>query len=464
MSLLSYECRQTLPCFSIEYPSDWLLEASRAAPNQGAVELTSEDLGGRVTIEWGPALSPQGELEGAAARYARHEVLQQQRVSQDGVAWSEVVYHGWKDARSPQPDRLCARYTQRAGTIWRVSYRLDGASGSRRRPAAEGILKRFRFLTGVEANEPAWRHHRYMASVQEFAFHHPSDWDVVPAVEGQAGTCTVTPPEGGSFQVEWGRSLTMADFLQQARVEYRELAPLLERPGLMLRSGTWDEVIFDGTRASADAWGGERPETERARFRIGMAGGLPWIMGYRIPHERLAEIGPSFDRMLASLRILGTQELPPLPEGQESRGLQLELGLEMALCLTLKQNLEPMPFAERLLQELHLLRVLMAYEGLLLPHIAITQGPEAPLFGWRLRAGSQILSEHDLGKGAFEPLALVVEAMRAETARLDALLTPRLARPELVQQLFPRSPHAYERLRARRPELNLPPSGNVSQG
>jgi hypothetical protein len=100
----------------------------------------------------------------------------------------------------------------------------------------------------------------------------------------------------------------------------------------------------------------------------------------------------------------------------------------------------------------------MAYEGLLLPHLTVAQGSGAPLFGWRLRAGSQCLIERDLGKGALDPLVQVVEVMRGETARLDALLTPRLARPELVQQLFPRSPHAYERLRALRPELNLPAS------
>ncbi len=456
VSLLSYECRSTLPCFAIEYPSDWLLETSHATPNQGAVELSTEDLGGSVTIEWGPSLSPHGELENAAARYARHEVVQQQRVTSEGIAWSEVVYHGWKDARTPQPDRLCARFTQRAGIIWRVAYRLNGAAGARRRPAAEGILKRFHFLNGLDAHEPAWRHHRYMASVQEFAFNHPSTWDVVPDVNGATGSCVVTLPEGGVFQVAWGQPQSLGEFSQRARLDYRNFVPLLERPGLILRSGTWDELVFDGTSVSGDAWSGERPRTERGRYRFGMVGGLPWVIGYRIPHERLAEVAPSFDRMLASMRILGTQELAPFPEPPESRGLQLELGLELALCPSLRQNLEPVPFADRLAQELHLLRVLMAYEGLLLPHMGISQGPEAPVFGWRLRAGTQTLAERDLGKGALDPLVQLVEALRGETPRLDALLTPRLARPELVQQLFPRSPNAYERLRSLRPELNLP--------
>lgn len=461
LSLLSYECRSTLPCFAIEYPSDWLLDTSRATPNQGAVELSSEDLGGVITIEWGPALSPQAELENASQRYARHELIQQQRVSFEGIAWSEVVYHGWKDARTPQPDRLCARYTQRAGLIWRVAYRLNGATGARRRPAAEGILKRFHFLNGVDAQAPAWRHHRYMASVQEFAFNHPSDWNVVPDVTGDAGTCTVTLPEGGTFQVAWGRPQTMAEFQQKARLEYRELVPLLERPGLALRSGTWDELIFDATRSVGDAWSDARPQKERGRYRFGMVGGLPWVIGYQLPHERLAEIAPSFDRMLASMRILGTQDIGHLPEPSEARGLQLELGLELALCLSLRQNLEPVGFADRLAQELHLLRVLMAYEGLLVPHLTFGQGPEVAAFGWRLRAGSQTLAEQDLGKGSLDPLVQVVEALRKETPRLDSLLTPRLARPELVQQLFPRAPHAYERLRALRPELNLPASAET---
>lgn len=461
MSLLSYECRTTLPCFAIEYPSDWLLDSSRAWPNQGSLELTAEDLGASVTIEWGPTLSPHGELEHAAARYARHEIVQQQRVSGEGIAWSEVIYQGWKDARTLQPDRLCARFTQRGGTIWRVAYRLNGSTGARRRPAVEGILKRFRFLNGLDAQFPAWRHHRYMASVQEFAFNHPSDWNVVPDVNGSSGSCTVSLPEGGVFQVSWGQPQSMAEFIQKARLEYRAFESLLERPGLVLRSGTWDELVFDATQPPADSWSGDRPQTERGRYRFGMIGGLPWILGYRLPHGRLAEIAPSFDRMLASMRILGTQEMAPLLEGSESRGLQLEIGQELALCLSLKQTLEPVPFMDRLAQELHLLRVLMAYEGLLLPHLGITQGPEAPVFGWRLRAGSQTLAEQDLGKGTLEPVVQVVEALRNETSRLDALLTPRLARPELVQQLFPRSPHAYERLRALRPELNLPASTPV---
>ncbi|MNR81268.1 hypothetical protein D3C86_265730 [compost metagenome] len=456
LSLLSYECRATLPCFAIEYPSDWLLDTSRAKPNQGAIELSSEDLGGVVTIEWGPALSPQGELENASQRYSRHEVVQQQRVSFEGIAWSEVVYHGWKDARTPQPDRLCARFTQRAGMIWRVAYRLNGAAGARRRPAAEGILKRFHFLKGVDAHEAHWRHHRYMASVQEFAFNHPSDWNVVPEVSGETGACTVTPPAGGSFQVSWGRPQTMAEFMQKERLDFREFTPLLERPGLVLRSGTWDELVFDGTRVSGDAWSEERPKKVRGRYRFGMAGGMAWVIGYRLPHEQLAEVSPSFDRMLASMRILGTQELAHLPEMPEGRGLQLELGMELALCTSLRQNLEPVAFGDRLAQELHLLRVLMAYEGLLVPHLTIVQSPDAPVFGWRLRAGSQNLVERDLGKGGLDPLVQVLEGMRNETPRLDGLLTPRLARPELVQQLFPRSPHAYERLRALRPELNLP--------
>ncbi len=458
MSLLSYECHATLPCFAIEYPSDWLLDTSRATPNQGSLELTTDDLGASITIEWGPALSPHGELEHAASRYARHEVVQQQRVSTEGIAWSEVVYQGWKDARSPQPDRLCARFTQRAGIIWRVSYRLNGATGVRRRPAAEGILKRFHFLNGIDAQSPSWRHHRYMASVQEFAFNHPSDWNVVPDVDGATGDCKVSLPEGGTFRAAWGRPQTMAEFMQKTRLEYRDFVPLLERPGLALRTGTWDELVFDGTRVSGDAWSGERRQTERGRYRFGMVGGLPWVIGYLLPHDRLAEFAPSFDRMLASMRILGTQEIAQLADAPEPRGLQLELGLELALCLTLKQTMEPMAFADRLAQELHLLRVLMAYDGLLLPHVVICQGPDAPVFGWRLRAGNQVLVERDLGKGALDPLAQVVEAMRNETTRLDALLTPRLARPELVQQLFPRSPNAYERLRALRPELNLPAS------
>lgn len=458
MSLLSYECHATLPCFAIEYPSDWLLDASRATPNQGSIVLSTDDLGGSITIEWGPALSPQGELEHAASRYARHEVTQQQRVSTEGIAWSEVVYQGWKDARTPQPDRVCARFTQRAGTIWRVSYRLNGAAGARRRPAAEGILKRFHFLNGRDAQSASWRHHRYMASVQEFAFNHPSDWNVVPSVEGTTGDCTVSLPEGGTFQVAWGRPQTMAEFAQKTRRDYHDFVPLLERPGLALRTGTWDELVFDGTRVSGDAWSGERRQTERGRYRFGMIGGLPWVIGYLLPLERLAEFAPSFDRMLASMRILGTQDIAHLADGPEPRGLQLELGLELALCLSLKQTLEPVAFADRLAQEVHLLRVLMAYEGLLLPHLTICQGPDAPVFGWRLRAGTQTLVERDLGKGALDPLVQVVEAIRNETARLDGLLTPRLARPELVQQLFPRSPHAYERLRALRPELNLPAS------
>jgi hypothetical protein len=463
VSLLSYECRATLPCFALEYPSEWLLDASRATPNQGCVELATEDLGGVITIEWGPALSPQGELENASLRYARHEMLQQQRVSSEGIAWSEVVYQGWKDARTSQPDRLCARFTHRAGLIWRVAYRLNGASGARRRPAAEGIMKRFRFMNGVEALDPAWRHHRYMASVQEFAFNHPGDWHVVPEVEGETGSCTISLPAGGVFHVNWGQPhggqpQSMAEFVRQARLDYHDFAVLMERPALHLRSGTWDELVFDATLTPANSWSDERPKKERGRYRFGLAGGIPWVMGYRLPQARLAEVAPSFDRMLASMRILGMQESAPPSEGTEPRGLQLELGAELALCPSLNQTLEPVSFGDRLAQELHLLRVLMAYEGLLLPHLTVAQGSGAPLFGWRLRAGSQCLIERDLGKGALDPLVQVVEVMRGETARLDALLTPRLARPELVQQLFPRSPHAYERLRALRPELNLPAS------
>ncbi|GEM_PF-4370176 len=461
MSLLSYECRATLPCFSIEYPSDWLLDNSHAKPNQGYIELSTEDLGGSVTIEWGPALSPQGELDNLASRYSRHEILQHQRVSCEGIAWSEVIYQAWKDARTPQPDRLCARFTQRGGTIWRIAYRLNGTAGARRRPTAENILRRFHFLNGQNPSEPAWRHHRYMASVQEFAFNHPSDWNVVPDVTGNEGSCTVDLSEGGSFFVRWGQPQTMAEFAQKARLDYHKFVPLLERHAVALRSGAWDEIVFDATATASDAWSAERPRIERGRYRFGNAGGLPWVMGYRLPHERLAEISPSFDRMLASMRILGTQDIAHLPETPESRGLQLELGCELALCLSLKQTLEPMPFADRLTPELHLLRVLMAHEGLLLPHLGLCQSAEAPAFGWRLRAGSQTLVERDLGKGAFDPLVQVLEALRNETPRLDALLTPRLARPELVQQLFPRSPNAYERLRVLRPELNLPALGSV---
>lgn len=455
MSLLSYECRTAYPCFAVAYPSDWLLDTSRAFPNQGSVELSTEDLSASVTVEWGPSLSPQAELELAGSRYNRHEVLQQQRLNLEGAAWSEVVYQGWKDQRTPTPDRVCARFTQRSGTIWRVSYRLGSAGGSRRRPAAESILNHFRFLNGLEPLDTAWRHHRYMASAQEFAFNHPAEWDVVPAVSGDRGSCSVTLPEGGVFQVSWGHPQTMEEFLKQARLDYREVVPLLERPGLALRSGVWDEVVFDGTRASADAWSAARPEIERGRFRFGKVGGQSWVMGYRLPHARLAEIAPSFDRMLASMRILGMQDAAT-GDSPEPRGLQLELGSELALCLSLRQSLEPVAFADRLAQEIHLLRVTLAYEGLLVPHMALCQGPHAPAFGWRLRAGNQVLIERDLAKGALDPMVLIIEALRSETPRLDALLTPRLARPELVQQLFPRSPNAYERLRALRPELNLP--------
>lgn len=461
MSLLSYECRVTLPCFAIEYPADWVLDTSHATPNQGYVELATADLGGVVTIEWGPGLSPQGELEQANSRYARHEMLQQQRLSHEGIAWSEVIYQGWKDSRTPQPDRLSARFTQRSGLIWRAAYRLNGATGARRRSAAESIIKRFRFLNGQEVQDPAWRHHRYMAATQEFAFNHPGDWHVVPEVEGNAGSCTVTLSEGGVFQVSWGQShgggpQTMAEFARQARLDYREFAVILERPGLQLRSGAWDELLFDATVAPADSWSETRPEKLRGRYRFGMAGGIPWVMGYRLPQGQLATTGPSFDRMMASMRILGMQESARLPASPESRGLQLELGLELALCPSLNQAQAAVGFGERLAQELHMLRVMMAYEGLLLPHLGIVRSPDASLFGWRLRAGKDTLVERDLGKGALDPLVQVVEVMRSETARLDGLLTPRLARPELVQQLFPRSPHAYERLRTLRPELNLP--------
>lgn len=458
MSLLSYECHASLPPFGLSYPADWLLDESRARPNRGSVEITAEDYGGTVTVEWGPDLSPHGELELAASRFSRHEVVQQQRVMSEGVAWSELVYHAWPDAKAQAPDRCFARFTQRSGLIWRVAYRLMGATGARRRPAAEAIAQHFHFLpTATPAPDVAWRHHRFMAGSQEFAFNHPAAWEVVPEVQGEVGSCSVTSPEGGVFQVRWGRAETAESLAQRLRQEYREVSFLLDRPGLLLPSGTWAERVFDGTRQTTDAWGSEQPQPERGRLRFGRTGGVDWVLGYRLPHATLAEEAPAFERMLASMRILGTQELARLPEPPEPRGIQLELGLELALALTLRQGLQPVGLFERLTPELQVLRTMMAHEGYLLPHLAVVAHPEAPLFGYRLRAGGQGLLERDLSKSEFEPLVQILEELRHETPRLDALLTPRLARPERVQELFPRAPKAYEHLRALRPELNLPP-------
>lgn len=457
MPPLTYECHATLPGFSIDYPPDWRVDASMVAPNQGALTLSLADQSASVVIEWGPGLTPQAIMDEAASGFARHEILSRQRLATEGIIWSELVYQGWKDGRDPQPDRVCARLTQRSATIWRIGYRLGGSMGSRRRPAVEAILKRFKFLPSRPTNEGAWRHHRYMADTVEFAFNHPAAWDVVPAVQTGAGTCTVELPGGGRFLAQWAPQLPADRFLDQERMKYREFDVLLQRPNLQLRNGTWDEAVFDGKIAPSSEWSGEGERRERGRYRFGILSGMAWILGYTVSHDRLAALQPSLDRMLASMRILGMNAGAPGEVPPASKGLHLEIGLEMAACLPARTAFEATAFGDRLSEEMHLLRTLLAYEGLLLPPLTVRSHPELPAFGYRIGSAQQTVCERDLGKDDIDPLTRLLEELRTEASRLDALFTPRLARPELVAQLFPRAPNAYEKLRSLRPELQLPP-------
>lgn len=456
MPPLTYECHATLPGFSVEYPPDWRVDAAMVAPNQGRLVLALEDQSASVVVEWGPALTPQSILDEAERHFTRHEILSRQRVASEGIVWSELVYQGWKEAREPQPDRVCARLTQRSALIWRIGYRLNGAMGSRRRPAVEAILKRFKFLPSRPPNESAWRHHRYMADTLEFAFNHPSAWDVVPAVQGGAGTCTVDLPGGGRFLAQWGPQLPADRFLDQQRMAYREFSVLLQRPGMAFKSGTWDEVFFEGRIAPASDWSGEAARVERGRYRFGVLNGMAWILGYTVGLDQLAAFQPSLDRMLASMRILG---LAPAPgEGvPPAKGLTLDLGVELAAVLPARAAFDATAFADRLGEELQVLRPLLAYEGLLLPPLSVRLNPELPAFGYRIGSAHQAFCERDLGKDDIDPLTRLLEELRCEAPRLDALFTPRLARPDLVAQLFPRAPNAYEKLRSLRPELQLPP-------
>lgn len=457
MPPLTYECNATLPGFSVEYPPDWRVDASMVEPNQGRLVLSLEDQSATVVVEWGPALTPQSILEEAERQFVRHEILTKQRVATEGILWSELVYQGWKDARAAQPDRVCARLSQRSTTFWRIGYHLNGALGSRRRPAVEAILKRFKFLPPKPPNEGAWRHHRYMADSLEFAFNHPSAWDVVPAVQGGAGTCTVDLPGGGSFLVQWGPQLPADRFLDQHRMKYREFTVLLQRPDLALKNGTWNEVFFDGKIAPSSDWSGEVARMERGRYRFGILNGMAWILGYTVSHEKLAALQPSLDRMLASMRILGMAPQVPGDGVAPPKGLSLDVGIEMAVSLPAKPGFEATGFVDRLTEELPLLRTLLAYEGVLLPPMSVRVNPELTAFGYRIGSASQAFVERDLGKDDIDPMTRLLEELRSEASKLDALFTPRLARPDLVAQLFPRAPNAYEKLRSLRPELQLPP-------
>lgn len=457
MPPLSYECHATLPGFAVEYPPEWRVDASMVAPNEGRLVLSLEDQSASVVIEWGPGLTPQAILDEAASRFTRHEILSKQRVASEGILWSELIYQGWKDARDPLPDRVCARLTQRSATIWRIGYRLGGAMGSRRRPAVEAILKRFKFLPSRPPNEGAWRHHRYMADTLEFAFNHPAAWDVVPAVQGGAGTCTVELPGGGVFIAQWGPQLPADRFLDQQRMKYREFNVLMERPGLVLKSGTWDEVIVEGKIAPSSDWSGEVARFERGRYRFGVLSGMAWILGYTVSHDQLVALQPSLDRMLASMRILGMAAQVPGEPLPPAKGLVLEVGQELAASLPARTPFEATGYVERLTEELHLLRTLLAYEGLLLPPLSVRAHPDLAAFAYRVVSANQTFLERDLGKDDIDPLTRLVEELRTEAGRLDALFTPRLARPDLVAQLFPRTPNAYEKLRSLRPELQLPP-------
>lgn len=457
MPPLTYECHTTLPSFSIEYPPDWRVETGMVAPNQGRVVLSLADQSASVVIEWGPGLTPQAIMDEADRTFARHEILTKQRVATEGVIWSELVYQGWKDGRDPQPDRVCVRLAQRSATIWRIGYRLGGAMGSRRRPAVEAILKRFKFLGSRPPNEGAWRPHRYMADALEFAFNHPAAWDVVPTVQAGTGTCSVELPGGGIFMAQWGPQLPADRFLDQQRMKYREFDVRLQRPGLRLKNGTWDEVVFDGKIAPSSEWSGEGARFERGRYRFGVQSGMAWILGYTVSQDKLAALQPSLDRMLASMRILGMNVPAPGEVPPPSRGLHLDLGIELAASLPAKAVFEESAFSERLAEEMHLLRTVLAYEGLLLPPLSVRSHPELPPYGYRIGSAQQTLCERDLGKDDIDPMTRLLEELRTEAGRLDALFTPHLARPELVAQLFPRVPNAYEKLRSLRPELQLPP-------
>lgn len=451
---VSYECRATLPAFTIAYPPDWRLTTEQAVPNQGRIVLDTE--GAQVIVGWGPATTLQNLLTEALEGAVRHEVGPAQRATVNWISWQEIPVQVWKEARAAQPDKLAIRLTQRNGASWHVIYRLAAAQAIRRKPALDAILRSLSFLSGQAVPEPSWRHHRYMANAVEFAFNHPSRYDVLPEVQGEEGTCMVQLPDEGRFFIKWGPQLDAVRYLEQGRMQYREFAMLLERPDLRLRNGTWNEVVFDGLRMPISGWGDGRPAYERGRYRHGENGGLTWLMGYSLPHSVLGAVQPLADRMLASMRILGLQDALP-EETAEARGVQLELGAELALCFAPRATHEPVAIAERLVQEIPLLRVLLAYEGHLLPHLPVKEHPGAPLFGWRIRLGSQCLVERDVLKGDFEPLGQILEDLRLEAPKLDGMLTPRLSRPELVQQLFPRAPNAYEKLRGLRPELQLPP-------
>lgn len=328
--------------------------------------------------------------------------------------------------------------------------------GSRRRPAVEAILKRFKFLPSKPPNEGAWRHHRYMADALEFAFNHPAAWDVVPYVQGGAGTCSVELPDGGTFLAQWGPQVPADRFLDQQRMKYREFNVLLQRPGLALKNGTWDEVIVDGKIAPSSDWSGEEARYERGRYRFGTLSGMAWILGYTVSHDKLAALQPSLDRMLASMRILGMAPQSP-GEVPPAKGLCLDIGLEMAASLAARPVFEATPFIDRLSDELQVLRTLLALEGLLLPPLTVRPHPELPAFGYRVGSGHQSFCERDFGKDDIDPLTRLLEELRTEAGKLDSLFTPRLARPDLVAQLFPRAPNAYEKLRSLRPELQLPP-------
>ncbi|HEY9855087.1 MAG TPA: hypothetical protein V6D05_05060 [Stenomitos sp.] len=457
MPPVTYDCQATLPGFSLEYPPEWRVDGGMVAPNQGRLVLSLDDQSATVVVEWGPGLTPQGILDEAEQAFVRHEIVAKQRVATEGILWSELVYQGWKEARDPQPDRVCARLTQRSGTIWRIGYRLAGAMGSRRRPVVESILKRFRFLPARPPNEGSWRHHRYMADTLEFAFNHPTVWDVVPAVQGGSGACSVELPGGGTFLAQWGPQLPADRFLDQQRMAYREFNLLLERPRLALKSGTWDEFFFDGKMAPASDWSGEAPRLDRGRYRFGILSGMAWILGYTVPHDQLAIWQPTLDRMMASMRILGQAPQSPGEPLPLAKGLSLDLGIEMAATLPAKSPFEATPFVERLNEELQLLRTMLAYEGVLLPPLSVRANPELPAFGYRIAGGNQVFAERDLGKDDVDPLTRMLEEIRSEATKLDGLFTPRLARPDLVAQLFPRAPNAYEKLRSLRPELQLPP-------
>lgn len=452
---VSYECRQTLPAFTFSYPPDWRLDTSQVAPNQGRLVLATEDGGAELVISWGPATTLPAVLQQVLAPYPRHQLGPNQRSTVNWISWQEAQAQVWKDVRAAHGDQVAVRHASRSGASWSIVTRVAAAQATRRRSALELILKSFAFMPGATPPEPGWRHHRYMANAVEFAFNQPGHLDVVPEVRGEDGTCRLEFPGGGSFIAAWGPALDGARYLDALYHGYREHALVLERPGLRLRSGTWSELSFDGLRAPVSGWDAGGAQQERGRFRHGSNAGLGWVIGYLLPHATLGALQPWADRMLASMRILGLQDAPQDEVG-EGRGLMLELGTELGLVSAPRASLEWVSLADRITQELPVMRVLLAYEGVLLPHLAVRAHPEMAPYGYRIRLGGQTLLERDLLKGDHEPLAQILEELRAETPRLDGILTPRIARPELIQQLFPRSPNAYEKLRALRPELALP--------